>query len=133
MRTYLIAYVATAVVFFGLDFAWISLTVKSLYKAQLGSLMLDKPNMVVGGVFYLIYVVGVIVFAVLPAVSEGNWLRALWAGALLGVIAYGTFDLTNQAILAGWSSTVSMADMAWGTFATATAATAGYFITKALV
>ena len=72
MRINLIAYISTAIVFFGMDFVWISLTATPLYKARLGGLMLDKPNLAVAGGFYLMYVVGVIVFAVLPALSAGR-------------------------------------------------------------
>ncbi len=131
MRVPLIAYLATAVVFFTLDFIWISLAAGPVYKAHLGGLMMDKPNLPVAAGFYLLYVIGVIVFAVLPALAAQDWVHALWAGALLGLVSYGAYDLTNQATLIGWSSFVSIVDMAWGTCATAAAATAGYFITRA--
>jgi uncharacterized membrane protein len=133
MRTNLIAYVSTLIVFLCMDSVWITLAGGPVYKARLGSLMLDKPNLPVAAVFYLMYVVAVIVFAVLPALTEGSWIRALWSGALLGLTAYGAYDLTNQATLAGWSSYVSVVDMAWGTFVTAAVSVAGYFITRALV
>jgi len=131
MRTSIIAYLSTAAVFFTMDFIWLSVTAGPLYRARLGGLMLDKPNLAVAGGFYLIYVVAIIAFATLPAVADNDWRRALWAGALLGFAAYGTYDLTNQATLAGWSVVVSIVDMAWGTIATAAAATAGYFLTRA--
>lgn len=130
MRTHIIAYLFTAAIFFGMDFVWLSLTVNPIYKAKLGSLMLDKPNLPVAGGFYLLYVVAVVVLVVAPALQAESWSRALWAGALFGLVAYGTYDLTNQSTLAGWSTTVTIIDMAWGTFATATAATAGYFLTR---
>jgi uncharacterized membrane protein len=132
MRTTLIAYVATAVVFFAMDFAWLSMALNSLYKPQLGALLLDKPNMPVAAGFYLLYVVGVLAFAVLPALAQGDWTRALWGGALLGLVAYGTYDMTNLSTTAGWSALVAVVDMAWGTFVTAVAATAGYFIVRAI-
>lgn len=132
MRTTLIAYVATAVIFFAMDFAWLSVALNTLYKPQLGGLLLDKPNMPVAAGFYLLYVVGVLAFAVMPALAQGDWTRALWGGALLGLVAYGTYDITNLAITAGWSPIVSVVDMAWGTFVTAAAATAGYFIVRAV-
>lgn len=132
MRTTVIAYIATAIVFFAMDFAWLSVSMNALYKPHLGGLLLDKPNMPVAAGFYLLYVVGVLAFAVFPALAQGDWTRALWGGALLGLVAYGTYDMTNLATTAGWSAIVSVVDMAWGTFVTATAATAGYFIARAV-
>ncbi len=126
----LIAYMVTAVLFFGMDFAWLSLSLAPVYKKHLGGLLMDKPNLPVAGLFYLVYVVGIVVFAVLPALEAGSWIRALWAGALLGLVAYGTYDMTNLATLSGWSPVVSLVDMAWGTFATGGAATAAYFIIR---
>jgi len=132
MRTYLIAYISTALAYLALDFVWLSLTAGPVYKARLGALMLDKPQLGVAGGFYLMFAVAVVVFAVLPALDANSWLRALWAGALLGFAAYGTYDLTNQATLAGWSAVVTVADMAWGTFVIAAASVAGFFVTRAL-
>jgi uncharacterized membrane protein len=128
----LIAYAVTAALFFGMDFAWLSLSFKPVYHRHLGGLLLDKPNLPVAGLFYLMYVVGILVFAVLPARDGEDWFRALWAGALLGAVAYGTYDMTNLSTLAGWSPLVSVVDMLWGTVATATAATGAYFILRAL-
>jgi uncharacterized membrane protein len=133
MRTNLIAYAVTAVIFFGMDFVWLSSSYQSIYKPRIGALLLDKPNLPVAAIFYLFYVIGIIVFAVAPALEQGNWTRALWAGALFGLFAYGTYDMTNLATLANWSPSLSVIDMVWGTIATGTAATAGYFITRAIV
>jgi len=130
MRTNILSYLVTAVIFFSMDFVWLSLSATPIYKARLGNLMLEKPNLPVAGGFYLLYVVAVIVFVVAPALEAESWVRAAWSGALFGLVAYGTYDLTNQATLAGWSMAVTIIDMAWGTVATATAATAGYFITR---
>ncbi|MDA0342317.1 MAG: DUF2177 family protein, partial [Proteobacteria bacterium] len=77
-------------------------------------------------VFYVGYVAGVVYFAVLPALREGSWRAAARRGALLGLLAYATYDMTNLATLVGWSLPVSLVDMAWGMVITGTAATAGY-------
>ena len=130
MRTNLIAYLSTVIVFLGIDFIWLTLTVNMVYKPRLGGLLMDKPNLPVALAFYLVYVIGIVVFAVMPAIEQGNWTRALWGGALFGFMAYATYDLTNLATLAGWSTTVSIIDMIWGTVLTGIAATAGYFITR---
>jgi uncharacterized membrane protein len=132
MRTSLIAYVSTAIVFFALDFIWLSVAVNGIYRARVGDLLLDKPVLPVAAVFYLVYVVGAVAFAVLPALRADDWTRALWGGALLGLVSYGTYDMTNLSTLKGWSMEVSLIDMAWGTVVTAVASVAGFFITRAV-
>ena len=132
MRSTLIAYVVTAVIFFGMDFAWLSFANGAVYKPRIGQLLLESPNLPIAAGFYLLYVIGILAFAVFPAIEQGSLLRAIWGGALLGLVAYGTYDVTNLATLIGWSSTVSLIDMAWGTFATATAATAATLVLRAL-
>lgn len=132
MRTALIAYLATAIVFFGMDFVWLSTATGIVYRPRLGAMLLDKPILPVAAGFYLIYVIGVVAFAVLPAIEQGAWTRALWGGALLGLVAYGTYDMTNLATLANWPVLVSVVDLAWGIVATSVAATVGYFIVRAV-
>ena len=132
MPRLLIAYLATTVVFFAMDFVWLSTATSRFYRVQLGDLLLEKPNLGVAALFYLIYVAGVVVFAVTPAITAGAWTTALLLGALLGLIAYGTYDFTNLATLKGWPSVVSIVDLAWGTTATAISATLGYLITRKL-
>lgn len=129
MRNALTAYVATAVVFFAMDFIWLSTAVNGIYRPRIGSLLLERPNLPVAASFYLLYVVEIVVFAVLPALRDGDWGRAAWSGALLGVVAYGTYDMTNLATLRDWSATVSLVDLAWGTVATAVSATIGMLVT----
>ncbi len=128
MLKYVIAYVATAVVFFGLDFVWLS-RMLGFYRAEMGSLLLEQPKLGYAGAFYALYVVGIVALVVVPALSGGGWGQALAMGALLGLVAYGTYDMTNMSTLNGWSLKLALVDMAWGTFVTATAATAGYLVT----
>lgn len=96
---YVIAYISTAVVFFALDYLWLTRIAIGFYREQIGNLMLASPNFAAAGVFYLFYVVGVVYFAVMPAVSAGSAVTALVNGALLGLLAYGTYDMTNLATL----------------------------------
>ncbi len=126
---YVVAYVATAVVFFALDFAWLS-TQLGLYRRELGSLLLDQPNLGIAAVFYLLYVAGIVFLAIHPALRDGNWVGVLLAGAVLGLVAYGTYDITNLSTVRGWSPTIAIIDMVWGTALTAVSATAGYLVTK---
>lgn len=133
MIKYAVAYVATAIVFFGLDFIWLSTMSGGFYRRRIGDLLMDQPNFAVAGTFYVFYVVGIVYFAVLPALNAESWPTALVGGALLGLIAYGTYDMTNLATLKGWSISMSVVDMAWGTMLTAVSALCGYFITGWLV
>ncbi len=132
MRSVLIAYVSSTVVLFVLDFIWISTALPYLYKPRIGQLLMDQPNLSVAVGFYLLYMIGVVALCIVPALEQGDWVRATWSGALLGLVAYGTYDLTNLATLVGWSAVVSVADMIWGTVVTSVAATAGYFLTRAI-
>ena len=124
----MIAYAATAVVFFTLDFLWLSRIAIGFYRQHIGDLLLASPNFAAAGAFYLFYVIGLVYFAVMPAVSAGSILTAVFNGALLGLLAYGTYDMTNLATLKGWSLQVSLVDMAWGAFLSATASAAGYWV-----
>jgi uncharacterized membrane protein len=126
---YLLAYAATAVIFFAIDFIWLSNAV-GFYRERLGDLLLEKPNLGYAAGFYLLYVVGVVVLAVVPALNGGSWVNAAIAGAVLGLVAYGTYDMTNLSTLKNWSLTVSLVDMAWGTVLTAASATGGYLVTR---
>ncbi|MCP1475032.1 putative membrane protein [Pseudomonas sp. EB276 TE3739] len=127
MKKALIAYVSTLLTFLLLDDIWLGLLMAPTYRELLGSLMLDKPLLLPAAVFYCLYVIGCVVFVVLPALS---WQRAAKLGALLGLVAYGTYDLTNWATLRNWSVQVSLMDWAWGTVATAVACTVGYLVAK---
>jgi len=130
MKKALIAYGATLVAFLLLDGIWLGVLMAPTYRELLGSLMLEKPLLVPAAVFYGLYVVGCVQFVVLPALS---WQRAAKMGALLGLVAYGTYDLTNWATLRGWSVQMSLMDWAWGTFATAVACSVGFLVMKRLL
>lgn len=130
MPIYIIAYITTVLVFFAIDFVWLGFVAKDFYRAQMDSLMKDEFNMPVAAGFYLLYVIGIVYFAVNPALAEGDWTRALINGALFGFFAYATYDLTNLAVLKDWPVTVTLADMAWGTFITGVSALGGYYLTS---
>ena len=132
MLKYFVAYAVTAVVFLGLDAIWLSRIALDLYRRELGSLLLDKPNLAIAGAFYLLFVVGIVVLAIAPALNGGTWVTALVMGAVLGLVAYGTYDITNLSTLKNWSVTVTLIDLAWGTALTAVSATIGYWVVSAL-
>lgn len=132
IRHYAIAYVSTAVVFLVLDAIWLGTMADRLYRPAMGSIMLERFALAPAVAFYLIYIAGVVVFAVTPALQSGRWVTALGYGAMLGLMAYATYDLTNQATLKDWSWTVTIADLCWGTFVTAVSAAAAARITMAI-
>ncbi len=120
-------YVACVVPFLALDFIWITIATPRLYKPYLGSLLAEKPNLGVAVAFYLVYIVGLIALAVLPGLREGSVVGAVWRGALLGMLAYATYDLTNLATIRGWAWQISAADLVWGTALNTVVAAIGYF------
>lgn len=124
---YIYIYLATVPVFFIIDMLWIGVIAKDLYAKQIGHL-LGTVNWTAAIIFYLIYIVGIIVFAVLPGVAQKSLVTALSLGALFGFIAYATYDLTNLATLKDWPLTVTLVDMVWGAVLTASVASLSYLI-----
>jgi uncharacterized membrane protein len=128
MTKYLILYAAVAVVFFPLDFVWLSTVGKNFYFRELDGLLMPEPNLLIAGLFYLAYVAGIVALVAVPA--EGDVLKALIFGAILGFVAYGTYDLTNLSTMQGFSPRVAMLDMAWGTGLTAASAAGGVWLSR---
>jgi len=122
----ILLYLAAAVIFFPLDFVWLSTMGKGLYRRELGSLLLDSPNLLIAALFYLAYLVGLVILVILPA--NGDIAKAALYGAVLGFVAYGTYDLTNLSTVRGFTPTVAMVDMAWGTVLTAVTASGAVWI-----
>jgi uncharacterized membrane protein len=129
MKKYHIAYLFSALVFCCLDYLWLSRIASSFYQAQLGRL-LAKPDIAAATLFYLVYVLGIVVFCVRPAAKANNASLAIYLGALLGLVAYGTYDLSNLAAIKGWSVRLSAIDMGWGILVTSLAAEAGFFAVR---
>lgn len=127
---YAITYVAILVPFCLLDGIWLTVMGKLLYRPTLGNILLPSINLPPALAFYLIYPIGVLVFAGLPAFKAGSVSLALIYGALFGALAYATYDLTNYATLRNWTLLISVVDIAWGAFATALAAAAAYYATR---
>jgi uncharacterized membrane protein len=132
VKAYAVTYFATALVFLGIDSVWLTLAAHRLYRPLMGSMLLERFHRLPAIFFYVIYAAGIVVFAISPALSAGRWTIAAMYGAFLGLLAYATYDLTNQATLQNWPLTVTIADLCWGTFLTAVAATAGYLIARAM-
>jgi Predicted membrane protein len=118
----------TLVVFLACDSVWLTLTAASLYKATLGDILLPQFLLAPAAVFYSVFIVGVVIFAVGPAIRSGRWTQALFYGALFGFFSYGVYDFTNWATLRNWSWQITAADICWGTILTGFSATLGYLI-----
>ena len=125
---YLIAYLGAAAAMALLDIVWLRLALKAVYQPAIGSLLSDHTNLAAAVLFYVLYVLGVVIFAIGPALRGGGWTTALTMGAAFGFFAYMTYDLTNMATLRTWPVRLAVVDMAWGTFLTAAAASAGYTV-----
>ena len=131
--TYAVAYVATALGFLVLDILWLGFVAKNLYQREIGHLLLEDFNMVAAFAFYLMFIAGVVIFAVAPALQAGSWKTALLLGALFGFFTYATYDLTNLATLKGWSTTMTVVDIAWGAVLTSVSSVIGYTATRSLI
>lgn len=130
MKDYLIAYGATALAFLAIDAVWLSNMANVIYRPIMGDMMLSGFRLAPAIVFYVIFVFGLVFFAVRPGLIAGNASVTLVNGALLGFIAYATYDLTNQATLKNWSWALTLADMIWGTVLSAASAYIGYWVTS---
>ncbi len=133
MTHFLIAYLCTAIIFLIIDLLWLGVIAKNFYFDQLGHLMLDQINLPVALGFYTVYAIGIVIFAVHPALQNENWLHALMYGALFGFFAYATYNFTNMATLKDWPTLMSVADLAWGTVVTGTTATLGYVLSQFVI
>jgi uncharacterized membrane protein len=130
MRNWIFAYLGAAVTMLVLDAAWLSFAAKRLYRPLLGDILADGFRLAPAALFYFLYVAGVVALAAAPGLAAGKWTVALARGLTLGIIAYGTYDLTNQATLRQWSAVVTLADMCWGTVLTGAAATGAYYAAR---
>jgi uncharacterized membrane protein len=126
----IISYLLTTVVFFAIDMAWLGFIAKNLYRKYLGSFLSDTVNWTAAIIFYLLFIVGIFYFAILPAVEKISLAKAVLSGALFGFFTYATYDLTNLATLKNWPLPIVFIDIAWGAVLTGLVSTAGYFIVK---
>lgn len=121
-------YAASLASFLVLDLAWLTATVSRFYKPRLGDLMAPQPRLGAAALFYLLYVAGVLALAVFPGLRDGSATAAIWRGALFGLVAYATYDLTNLSTLRGWPLDLTLVDMLWGAVLTGAVSAAGYAV-----
>lgn len=119
-------------IFFGMDMFWLGVAAKNFYKKQIGFLMTPRVNWAAAISFYLLFLVGLVVFVIAPAVEKDSWTRALTLGALFGLITYATYDLTNLATLKDWPLALTLVDLTWGAVLAGTVSVGTYFIARKL-
>jgi uncharacterized membrane protein len=132
MKTHVLSYFVTLGVMVALDFVWLGRMGDVLYRPVMGDMALPGFRIAPGIAFYLLFVAGVVYFAVAPALAGGGVRDAALNGAVFGFCAYATYDLTNQATLKNWSTLLSAIDIGWGTILTAASATTAYFVVRAV-
>lgn len=130
IKKLLICYSLTFAVFFILDMAWLGFLAKDLYKKYLGGFLSEQVNWTAAFIFYLLFVVGVFIFAILPSVEKNSLPSAIILGALFGFFTYATYDLTNLATLKNWPLNIVFIDILWGSLLTGMVSTAGFYIVK---
>ncbi len=123
-------YFAALFVFLAMDALWLGVVARNFFVEQMGPLLRDDPNFVVAALFYLVFVAGILYFAVVAGLREGSLFVAVLNGAFLGLLAYGTYDITNLSVLKGYPALLAIVDMSWGTFLSGLTAGAGYYAAK---
>ncbi|MFN3746945.1 MAG: DUF2177 family protein [Hyphomicrobiaceae bacterium] len=130
LRSSIVAYAAVLVAFALIDSIWIALVAAPMFRAAVGTIMLDEPFLAAAVPFYLIYAAGIVALAVRPALDAGSPGRAAWNGTILGLTAYGTFEFTSLAIFKGWTWGLVAVDIAWGAALSALVSMFGYHVTR---
>lgn len=128
VRSLLLSYTIAAIVFFTIDLLWLGIIAKGIYLNFLEDLLRSDTNWYAAIIFYMIYISGLIYFAIIPAQHSNNWHKALLNGAFLGFLCYSTFELTALALLKNWPIGIVWIDILWGTFLTASVSTLTYII-----
>ncbi len=126
----ILLYLLTTPVFFIIDLTWLIGIARGFYKREMGALLRTDIVWWAAILFYLLFIFGILYYAVLPAYSAGSWTKALFLGAMFGFFTYMTYDLTNYSTTSGWSLQLAIVDIMWGTLLSATVATISFFIAK---
>lgn len=132
MLGYAVAYLAALMTFVMADMVWLGTMASRFYRPILGDIALVGVNAPPAVVFYVLYPIGLVVFAILPALKSGSLTSALLLGALFGFFTYATYDLTNQATLRNWTTPLTLVDIAWGTFLASVSASTGWWVASKL-
>lgn len=131
-KSIIFSFLLTFAVFLIIDMLWLGLIAKNIYQKYLGNFLTDDVNWIAAFIFYFIFVVGISIFAIYPAVKKGSILNAILMGSLFGFFTYGTYDLTNLATLKDWPLPIVFIDIIWGSVLSALVSLSGYLIVKRL-
>ncbi|MDE5420463.1 DUF2177 family protein [Labilibaculum sp. DW002] len=132
IKSILISYLFTFIVFLMIDLLWLGIIAKNLYQKYLGNLLSDKVNWTAAFIFYFIYVAGISIFAIYPAIQKGSAFNAILMGALFGLFTYATYDLTNLATLKDWPIAIVFIDILWGIILSASVSLLGFVCCKCI-
>lgn len=121
------AYLVALPIFFAIDLLWLGVIAKNIYRNQIGFLLKENPNWTAAIIFYLLFIVGLVYFAVVPAIEKGSLLSALTVGALFGFFTYMTYDMTNFATLKDWPFKIVLIDILWGIVLSASVSSLTYY------
>ncbi|MEO0411979.1 MAG: DUF2177 family protein [Pseudomonadota bacterium] len=130
MPQWAIIYLIAVAAFLIIDGAWLTVVMKPLFTDMLGDMLRSPISLAPAAGFYVLYVAGILFLAVAPALASGNWVDAAVRGAALGLLAYGTYDMTNLATLKGYKVSVAFLDTGWGGAVTAFTASVGFFAAR---
>lgn len=125
-------YFITLPVFFAIDLIWLTLIAKNFYAKHIGFLMKSDVNWIAALLFYLIFIVGLVIFIIQPTLKTNSWQNAILLGALFGLISYATYDLTNLATIKNWPLIITIVDLIWGSFLSASVSLISFLIAKKL-
>jgi uncharacterized membrane protein len=120
-------------IFFIIDLTWLGVIAKDLYQKHMGHLMRPMPNWPVAILFYLLFIIGLVIFVISPAIRNNSWSYALLYGALFGFFTYMTFDLTSLAVLKDWPWKIVIIDIIWGIVLSSSVSIITYFIAKSII
>ena len=129
-KCFIIATLLASIIFLIVDVIWLSFATKSFYRPLLGDLISDKPVLWAAALFYIIYVLGLAVIIIRPAIVNNSSIQALWMGFIFGLVAYGTYNLTNMSVIKNWSTNIVWIDMLWGGSLSGFSSMMGVFLVK---
>ena len=133
LKCMIVATLIGSIIFLVIDVIWLSFATKSFYRPLIGNLLTDKPVMWAAALFYILYVLGMAIVVIQPCMDSESIFKTVYTGFIFGLVAYGTYNLTNMAVLKGWSPTVTFVDMFWGGTLTAVSASTGLYFAKKIV
>ena len=130
---YLKLYALTVPIFFAIDLLWLGVVAKKFYRSNLSHILSDEVNWKAAIIFYLMYICGILFFAVRPAIASGSWRQAVLFGGLFGFFTYATYDLTNMALIKDWPLAIVVVDIIWGVCLCALVAYLSFIASRVLV